>query len=101
MPDSHHSLIESFSPRYWHLSEVGDKTKRVRTAVRFGVYLLVPVAWLRVSRHADLMAIAKSLVFLILPTILVILAMLFLARCYVCRTRQATMRIGYEHADRL
>ena len=47
------------------------------------------------------MAIAKSLVFLILPTILLILAMLFLARGHVCRTRHATMRIGYEHADRL
>lgn len=66
-----------------------------------GIYLLVSVAWLSFSRHPDLMAAAKSAVFLILSAILLILAMLFLAYGHVCRTRHATARIGYQHMVRL
>ena len=65
-----------------------------------GIYLLVSVAWLSFSRHPDLIADAKSVVFLILSAILLILAMLFLAYGHVC-TRHATTRIGYDDVDSL
>ena len=66
-----------------------------------GIYPLVPVVWLSFSRHADLMATTKSVVFLIPPAILLILAVLFLARGHVCRTRYVPTRIGYDDADSL
>lgn len=49
----------------------------IRLAGLFGIYLLVPAAWLSVSRVCDSMEIVKSLAFLILLAILPILAMGF------------------------
>lgn len=47
----------------------------IRIAVLFGVYLLVPAAWVSLASVSDSMEIMKGLVFLILLVILPILAM--------------------------